>query len=237
MSQTIEVTRIIRAPAKHVFEAWLDLEQHALMTGASTSSSDNGAYTAWDGYIEARTLQTRPHSKIVQSWRTTEFPKRAPDSVVTIELTEVPEGTAVKVVQRDVPDGQGAKYEAGWNTFYFDPMERYFSTPRRTLARSVRVLESAASEARAAILEAIEQANLALDVAGTRVRKAVRRVQKSLRGRVEKKGTKRRGKPASVARAKGLQKRLRSLVQLKSPKRVKKKAAPTRRSPPPRSRK
>lgn len=69
-------------PAKpaDVFAAWLDSVAHGAMTGRGRAKIDprvGGAHTAWNGYIQGETLELEPGRRIVQSWRTSEFPRHA----------------------------------------------------------------------------------------------------------------------------------------------------------------
>lgn len=111
-----------------IYEAWLDGEKHAAMTGAAaTGSAEEGSvFTAWDGYISGKNRTLIPNTKIVQAWRTTEFPDDAPDSTLTIELSESVTGTLLKLTHEGTPQDQEANYEQGWNDHYFIPMQEYF---------------------------------------------------------------------------------------------------------------
>jgi activator of HSP90 ATPase len=90
-------------------------------------SGSNGAFTAWDGYIRGKTLEIEPHSRIVQAWRTSEFPDDSPDSRVEILLEEDSNGAKITLVHTDIPNEQGDGYKQGWEDFYFTPMRAYFS--------------------------------------------------------------------------------------------------------------
>jgi activator of HSP90 ATPase len=66
-------------------------------------------------------------ARIVQTWRTTEFPQNAPDSRLEISLEKAKGGTKITIVQTEIPKGQGASYHQGWIDYYFTPMKRYFA--------------------------------------------------------------------------------------------------------------
>jgi activator of HSP90 ATPase len=72
-------------------------------------------------------LELVPNKRILQSWRSTEFPKDHLDSYLLIKLEEVKVGTKVTLVHSEVPAGQGASYKKGWKDFYFKPMRKYFA--------------------------------------------------------------------------------------------------------------
>ncbi|HZY42176.1 MAG TPA: SRPBCC domain-containing protein, partial [Anaerolineae bacterium] len=86
-----------------------------------------GAHSAWDGYITGTTLELETDRRIVQSWRTSEFPADSPDSRLEIVLEAVAGGTRLTLKHSNIPAGQGASYESGWAENYFEPMTAYFS--------------------------------------------------------------------------------------------------------------
>jgi uncharacterized protein YndB with AHSA1/START domain len=127
MAENIRVSDTIPAAPERVFAAWLDSEKHSAFTGArATFDGVGGTYTAWNGYIQGTTFEAEPHHRIVQSWRTTEFPAEAPPSRLEVLLEASIEGTVITLVHTEIPDGQGAQYEAGWKEHYFAPMKQYF---------------------------------------------------------------------------------------------------------------
>ena len=75
---SLHLTTILPANPERVFLAWLDSAEHAAFTGslAQIEPFVGGRFTAWDGYIQGATLELSPHTRILQSWRTTEFPER-----------------------------------------------------------------------------------------------------------------------------------------------------------------
>lgn len=117
------------ASPEAIYNAWLSSDGHSQMTGspATVESGIGGAFTAWEGYISGKTLELEPHTRILQAWRTSEFPDDSPDSRVEILLEEDSKGTKVSLVHTDIPDGQGENYKKGWDEFYFTPMHTYFS--------------------------------------------------------------------------------------------------------------
>lgn len=98
------------------------------MTGspAKVDGRDGGAFTAWDGYIWGTFLELTPNKRILQSWRTSEFPEDAEDSQVEILLEEQNGKTKLTLVHTNIPAGQSESYRQGWEDFYFKPMREYF---------------------------------------------------------------------------------------------------------------
>jgi uncharacterized protein YndB with AHSA1/START domain len=128
--ERLRLAAILSADPGTIFDAWVSGELHTEMTGANATSeaTKGGAFTAWNGYITGKHVELERGKRIVQSWRTTEFPGAAPDSTVEIRLSKVKKGTRISLLQSDIPDGQSDMYAEGWVQYYFDPMTRYFAT-------------------------------------------------------------------------------------------------------------
>ena len=114
---------------EELFDMWLDGEAHAEMTGgeATCEPVEGAAFTAWDGYIEGANIELDRPTRIVQSWRTSEFSDDDEDS--RVELTFEPTedgGTLMTLVHTNIPAGDGEKYLGGWNDHYFEPMQAFF---------------------------------------------------------------------------------------------------------------
>jgi len=130
MSDAFEISTVLPAAAPRIYEAWLNSEEHAAMTGGGAEIDPvvGGRFSAWDGYITGTTIELEPFRRLVQTWRTVEFPPDAPDSRLEIILTEVVEGTQLTLRHSHIPAGQGASYESGWGDNYFNPMKEYFAS-------------------------------------------------------------------------------------------------------------
>ena len=128
MSDSLKLSTTLAAAPQRVYRAWLDGSEHAAFTGgaAKVDPRVGGSFTAWDGYIHGTTLELEPERRIVQAWRTTEFPDDSPDSRLVVLLEAVPEGTRLTLLHTRVPAGQGEGYRQGWEDYYFAPMREYF---------------------------------------------------------------------------------------------------------------
>lgn len=127
--ESFTISAMIPATPKQIYEAWLSSEGHSQMTGgqAEVQAGIGGAFEAWDGYIRGKTLELKHPHRIVQTWRTSEFPEDSPDSRVEILLEETAEGAKITLVHTNIPAGQAEGYKEGWEDFYFTPMRAYFS--------------------------------------------------------------------------------------------------------------
>ncbi len=129
MSESIEVSTHLPASPKRIYEAWLSSQEHSAFTGGTAviDPKIGGKHTAWDDYIQGTTIELEPYRRIVQTWRTSEFPPDSPDSRLEVWLEKVKGGTQLTLRHTNIPDGQGKSYESGWAENYFEPMRKYFS--------------------------------------------------------------------------------------------------------------
>jgi len=129
MPDSITLTTTIPASPKAIYDAWLDSRKHGDMTGgdASVDGRVGGLFTAWGDYIEGTTRELVANQRIVQEWRTSEFPPNAPDSLVEITLEAVGGSCKLTLKHSKLPDGDGRKYTHGWEDYYFKPMKEYFA--------------------------------------------------------------------------------------------------------------
>jgi len=129
MENEFTLSAVLPASPTAIYRAWLSSEGHAAMTGnpARVEAGLGGTFTAWDGYIWGKTLELEPNRRIVQAWRTSEFPEESPDSRVEILLEPVNGDTKITVIHTQIPEGQAESYKQGWEEFYFAPMRAYFS--------------------------------------------------------------------------------------------------------------
>jgi uncharacterized protein YndB with AHSA1/START domain len=136
MPYAFTLTATIPASPVEIYQAWLDSIGHSEMTGGEATMSDEvGAdVTAWDGYISGRNLELVPGERIVQSWRTTEFGDEDEDSIITVVLQEVDEGTLLTLEHSNVPDAHRSYEEGGWQSNYFEPMVVYFGAIKTDIA-------------------------------------------------------------------------------------------------------
>lgn len=127
MEVRFRVSELFSKSPEYLYQAWLDSELHSEMTGGKALVSDQVGddFTAWDGYIMGKNLELQPSMRILQTWRTTEFEKNDPDSLV--EITFIPEGDQTRIIIRhsDLPE-HGMQYQQGWVDAYFTPMKVYF---------------------------------------------------------------------------------------------------------------
>jgi len=124
------IVQKVRFPtsAKKLYEIFLDSKKHSAATGgkAVAGKKVGDRFTAWDGYITGKNLVLVPGRVIVQAWRTSEFKKTDPDSVLTLTLEESGGSTTLTMVHAAVPDHKADDFKSGWHEHYWKPIKKYF---------------------------------------------------------------------------------------------------------------
>jgi activator of HSP90 ATPase len=107
----------------------MDSAEHSSFTDSEAIIDPlvGGEFSAWDGYITGKTITLEPFSRIVQSWRTTNFTDVDPDSLLEIIFEAVDFGCKIILNHTGLPAGSKGDYIKGWEDFYFAPMQEYFS--------------------------------------------------------------------------------------------------------------
>ena len=128
MPEMIKLSTELKTNPAAIYNAWLDSAAHGEFTGdvAEIDPTVGGKFKAWGGYIWGVTLELEPNRRILQSWRTSDFPENAPDSLLEVLIEEVEGGSRLTLVHTNIPDGQMVGYEQGWQDYYFTPMKEYF---------------------------------------------------------------------------------------------------------------
>jgi uncharacterized protein YndB with AHSA1/START domain len=127
MTKTIRQTVQIKAAPKQVFEALINGKKHAKFTGApaSISRKAGAAFTCYGGYISGFNLEVVPGKRIVQAWRSRDWPKGY-FSIVTFALARSAGGrTRLSFTHLGVPAGDYKAKNAGWRSHYWKPLKTY----------------------------------------------------------------------------------------------------------------
>jgi activator of HSP90 ATPase len=127
---TVRQKVIVEASPEQVYDALTDEVKHSAFTGskATCEARVGGNFTAWDGYISGKNLELKHGEKIVQEWKTSEWPKGYPPSRLLLNLKKLKTGTQIFMVHSNVPAEQAADIKNGWTEFYWKPLKHYFKT-------------------------------------------------------------------------------------------------------------
>jgi uncharacterized protein YndB with AHSA1/START domain len=230
-TDSIRVSGVVPASAQRVYEAWLDSEKHAAMTGSTAAIEGRvgGRHSAWDGYIEGETLELDPGRRIVQSWRSQEFPPDAAHSRLEVLLEPEHDGARITFIHTEIPEGQGPQYERGWDSFYLVPMRRYFAQVRTdAVSPEVSREEESASAMAPAPTAAKAAAKKSAKKKSAKKKAAKKPAKKAPAKKPAKKAPAK--KPAKKAPAKKASKKKASKAAPKAPKKSAKKPAKAKKS-------
>lgn len=129
MSESLNVFSVFSIPAKQIYEAWMDSKEHSAFTNSEAIIDPHvgGEFSTGEGYISGKTISLEPFTRIIQSWRTTDFEEDDPDSRLEVTFEEMDSGCKVTLNHTGLPDGSKDEYIQGWEDYYFTPMQEYFS--------------------------------------------------------------------------------------------------------------
>jgi len=150
MTNALKLSVELAVTPETLYGAWLSSAGHAKLTGGAQASVEpkvGGAHTAWDGYITGKNLVLEAPRRIVQSWRTTEFPAGAAESRVELRFDAVAGGTRLTLDHSAIPEGQSEMYAEGWVNFYFVPMRTLFGQPKKAAPKKAAPKKAAPKKA------------------------------------------------------------------------------------------
>jgi uncharacterized protein YndB with AHSA1/START domain len=127
-TETVLVSEVIPVTKERLYAAWLDSDQHTAIT-ANTAAIEpyvGGSHSAFGGYATGQVLALEPNRRIVQSWRSSDFPSEAADSRLEVTFEDTAGGTMITLLHTGIPTGQSDRYRDGWLNYYFERMKRYF---------------------------------------------------------------------------------------------------------------
>lgn len=132
MEPGIKLTAIFPVSAKRLYDSWLNSNTHSSFTpGKSHIEPRNGArFSIQNGYITGSNLVLQPFGRIVQQWRTSDFPEGSPDSKLELLFEKHNSGTKLTIIHTQLPNGEEKKYEKVWKDNYLKPMKKYFQIPK-----------------------------------------------------------------------------------------------------------
>jgi activator of HSP90 ATPase len=127
-TKTLRQKATIPADPMKVYEAYMDAEKHAEFTGSKATFDPRvgGEFTAWDGYIAGKNLELEPGKRIVQEWRSSDFPEGYAASRLELNLKDIKGSTELTMVHSGVPVEIADDIAQGWKDFYWEPMKKYF---------------------------------------------------------------------------------------------------------------
>jgi activator of HSP90 ATPase len=131
MTPTIQYSATFEkaTPAK-LYELFADSAKHTAATGmpAKISRKVGGNWTAFGKMLLGKNLALIPNRMIVQAWRSSEWKKSDPDSILVVSFEKVEGGAKVDLVHVGVPEYDHAGVTQGWIKYYWEPWKAYLSS-------------------------------------------------------------------------------------------------------------
>ncbi len=128
MSTTKDIVQTVSfdAPAKDVYNAFMDEDKHAKFTGypASIENKVGGSFNVSGDYATGKNIELKPGRKVVQTWRASDWPDRV-ESTLTLDLSEKNGVTTLKLTQKGIPKEHAKDISDGWHEYYWQPLKEY----------------------------------------------------------------------------------------------------------------
>lgn len=121
------------APPARVYQALTDATQFSALTKFSAvpnarpaliGAGPGGDFVLFDGHILGRHIELVPNRRLVQAWRTADWPEGV-YSVARFELRPQTGKTTLVFDHTGFPVGQGKHLAAGWHLNYWEPLKKY----------------------------------------------------------------------------------------------------------------
>jgi activator of HSP90 ATPase len=134
MTPVIEQSVSFNATPAKLYELFMDSAKHSAATGmpAKVSRKVGGKWSAFGGMILGKNLVLIPNRRIVQAWRSSEWKKADPDSLLVVGFEKAAgSDTTVHLVHVGVPSYDHQGVTQGWVKFYWDPWKVYLAARKR----------------------------------------------------------------------------------------------------------
>jgi activator of HSP90 ATPase len=133
MTPVIQQSVRFACPLDVLFELYMVSAKHSAATGARARIGRRAGerFTAFEGALSGRNLMVIPKRMIVQAWRSTNFKKTDPDSVLVLEFSKVAGGARIDLVHVGVPAQDHKGVSQGWPKYYWKPWKAYLAARKR----------------------------------------------------------------------------------------------------------
>lgn len=123
-TKTIRQTVTFKESPGEVYSILMDSKKHSAFTQSECKIGKKvgGKISAYDGYIEGENLELVPGKKIVQKWRSGDWPA-GHFSKVIFEFMAKGKGTELKFMHQGVPENDFKEKSEGWKEHYWEKMK------------------------------------------------------------------------------------------------------------------
>ncbi|HWF12899.1 MAG TPA: SRPBCC domain-containing protein [Candidatus Acidoferrales bacterium] len=131
MTPTIQYSATFdKATPAMLYDLFADSAKHTAATGmpAKISRKVGGTWTAFGKMLLGKNLVLIPNRMIVQTWRSSEWKKSDPDSILVVSFEKVAGGAKADLVHVGVPEYDHEGVTQGWIKYYWEPWKAYLSS-------------------------------------------------------------------------------------------------------------
>jgi activator of HSP90 ATPase len=121
MPKTIQQSVVLPAAPEALFDAYLDAQQHAAITGAPVQIAPvaGAEFCAFNGALSGRILEIAPRRLIVQTWRSSHWTIDDIDSILVLTFWPHTVGGRIDLVHVNVADHDYDDVHQGWEKYYW----------------------------------------------------------------------------------------------------------------------
>jgi activator of HSP90 ATPase len=130
MTKPIVQSVTFTASARELYDIYLDPKRHAAFTGGPVkiSAKPGSKLDAFDGMLSGSMLVAIPGELIIQRWRSMNFKKTDPDSILVLSFSEDGKQGRIDMVHINVPTQDYKGVTEGWKKYYWTPLRAYLKT-------------------------------------------------------------------------------------------------------------
>jgi activator of HSP90 ATPase len=129
MPKLVKQSVVLPASARELYAMYLNPRTHAAITGhkVEIGARPGTRFSAFDGALSGRILQTIPGCLIVQAWRSRPFYKDDVDSTLVLRFTSHGTKGRIDLMHVNVPDHDFLGVTNGWKQYYWKPWRKFLA--------------------------------------------------------------------------------------------------------------
>jgi activator of HSP90 ATPase len=128
MTPAIKHSVTFNSTPAELYELFMDSAKHSAATGAPAKISRKvgGKWTAFGGMLLGENLALVPNRMIVQAWRSSEWERADPDSILVVQFEKSgSRGAKLSLTHVGVPPYDHKGVTQGWKKYYWEPWKQY----------------------------------------------------------------------------------------------------------------
>jgi activator of HSP90 ATPase len=134
-AESIHQEIVFKSSRKHVYDALTQADQFTRVmrlskfpggSEATISRDAGGAFSLFGDLIVGRHIELVPNERLVQAWRAASWETGA-YSIVRFDLKEQGGQTKIIFDHTGFPNGQAEHLLEGWNSNYWEPLQKYLA--------------------------------------------------------------------------------------------------------------